>query len=103
MKKYKKQIKWRQNKVQELLTRGYSQQETSSALHISPRQYQGISFIKNNIQKGDDANDTKAKPAEDFFIGKMSFDEIKKNLWEIVDNKKNTKELANIKSIKTTG
>jgi hypothetical protein len=33
----------------------------------------------------------------------MSFDEIKKNLWEIVDNKKNTKELANIKSIKTTG
>jgi predicted transcriptional regulator len=36
MKKCKKQIKWRQNKVQELLTRGYSQQETTSALHISP-------------------------------------------------------------------
>jgi hypothetical protein len=34
----------------------------------------------------------------------MSFDEIKKNLGEIVvDNKNNTKERVNIKSIKTSG
>ena len=33
--KYKKQIQWRQNKVRELLTRGYSQKEISSILHIS--------------------------------------------------------------------
>ncbi len=34
-----------------------------------------------------------------FFIAKIRFNEIKKNIWEIVDNK-NTKERVKIKALK---
>ena len=50
--KYKKQIQWRQNKVRELLAKGYSQKEISSTLQISqPTVSRDISFIKNEFNK----------------------------------------------------
>jgi DNA-binding NarL/FixJ family response regulator len=49
--KYKKQVQWRQSKVRELLTRGYSQKEISSTLQISqPTVSRDISFIKNEFR-----------------------------------------------------
>src|SRR3954447_18184938 len=87
--KYKKQVQWRQNKVRELLARGYSQKEICSTLQISqPTVSRDISFIKSDYQKDCDLNNTKTKFAEDYCMAQMSFDEIKKNLWQIVDNKK---------------
>jgi DNA-binding CsgD family transcriptional regulator len=87
--KYRRQVQWRQNKVQELLAKGYSQKEICSTLHISqPTVSRDILFIKNNYQKEYDTNNTKAKFVSDYFMTQMSFDEIKNNLWEIVDNKK---------------
>jgi predicted transcriptional regulator len=98
--KYKKQLQWRQNKVRELLTRRYSQKEISSTLYISqPTVSRNISFIKNNFQKEFDANNTKSKFAEDYCMAQMSFDGIKKNLWQIVDNKK-TKPRDKIQALK---
>ena len=79
--KYKKQVQWRQNRVRELLTRGYSQKEISSILYISqPTVSRDISFIKSDYQKEFDTNNTKAKFAEDYCMAQMSFDEIRKKL-----------------------
>jgi hypothetical protein len=98
--KNKKQVQWRQNKVRELLAKGYSQKEISSILHISqPTVSRDILFIKTNYQKDYDANYTKTKFAEDYFMTELSFDEVKKNLWQIVDNKK-TKDRDKIQSLK---
>ena len=96
----KKQVKWRQNKVRELLTRGYSQKEISSTLQIrQPTVSRDIAFIKNRFNIEYNLKNTKTKFAEDYCISQMSFDEIKKNLWEIVDNKR-TKDRDKIKALK---
>lgn len=80
--KYKKQVKWRQNKVRELLTSGYSQKEIYSTIQISqPTVSRDISWIKSDYHREYDLNNTKAKFAEDYCMAQMSFDEIKKNLW----------------------
>jgi len=98
--KYKKQVQWRQDKVRELLAKGYSQREISSTLYISqPTVSRDISFIKNNYQKEFSLNNTKAKFAEDYFMAQMCFDEVKKKLWEIVDNKR-TKDKDKILALK---
>ena len=58
-----------------------------------------IYFIKNDSQKEFSLNSTKAKFAEDYCLAQMIFDEVKKNLWQIVDNKK-TKARDKIKVLK---
>jgi predicted transcriptional regulator len=98
--KYRKQVKWRQDKVKELLTRGYSQKEISSTLQISqPTVSRDISFIKNEFNTEYDLNNTKTKFASDYFKAELTFDEIRKNLWEIVDDKR-TKARDKIKALK---
>ena len=50
--KYRNQIAWRRNKVKELLTRGYTQYEIASLLHISqPTISRDIHYIQKEIRK----------------------------------------------------
>ena len=58
-----------------------------------------ISFIKNEFDIEYDLKNTKTKFASDYFKAELTFDEIRKNLWEIVDNKK-TKARDKIKALK---
>jgi hypothetical protein len=46
-----------------------------------------------------DLKNAKTKFTEDYCIAQMSFDEIRKKLWEIVDNKR-TKDRDKIKALK---
>ena len=59
MKKYKKQMDWRRNKVRELFSRGYSQFEISNILYISQSTIsRDINYIQNKVNKKDvDSND----------------------------------------------
>ncbi|MGD9534404.1 MAG: ECF-type sigma factor [Candidatus Nitrosocosmicus sp.] len=98
--KYKKQLAWRQEKVRELLARGYSQKEISSTLHISQTTVsRDLSFIRSVLQQDCDTDNIKKKFSEDIALAKMGFDEIKKNLWEIVDDKR-TKDRMRLKALK---
>ena len=98
--KYKKQVQWRQNKVRELLAKGYSQKEICSTLQISqPTVSRDISLIKTEFNIEYDLSNTKTKFASDYLKAELTFDEIRKNLWEIVDNKK-TKARDKIKALK---
>jgi hypothetical protein len=82
------------------LAKGYSQKEISSTLLISQATVsRDISFIKSDYQKEFSLNNTNTKFAEDYFMAQLTIDEIKKNLWEIVDEKK-TKDRDKIEALK---
>jgi len=79
--KYKKQVQWRQDKVRELLAKGYSQKEISSTLQISqPTVSRDISLIKNYFHREYDLKNTKLKFASDYFIAESTLDEIRKKV-----------------------
>jgi predicted transcriptional regulator len=80
-KKYRKQIDWRRNKVQELLIRGYSQYEISNTLHISqPTISRDIDFIR---KENSSAEKRKNLPYRYYFEQQNALDgvaELMKNL-----------------------
>jgi predicted transcriptional regulator len=81
------------------LARGYSQKEICSTLQISqPTVSRDISFIKNEFNVEYDLKNAQTKFAEDYFKTELTLDEIKKNLWQIVDGKK-TKARDKIKAL----
>jgi len=54
MKKYKKQMDWRRNKVRDLFSRGYSQFEISSMFHISQSTIsRDVNYMQSKINKRD--------------------------------------------------
>ena len=54
MKKYKKQMDWRRNKVRDLFSRGYSLPEISNMLHISQSTIsRDVNYMQSKINKRD--------------------------------------------------
>ena len=54
MKKYKKQMDWRRNKVRDLFSRGYSLPEISNMLHISHSTIsRDVNYMQSKINKRD--------------------------------------------------
>ena len=54
MKKYKRQMDWRRNKVRELLSRWYSQFEISKMLHMTQSAiFRDINYMQSKINKRD--------------------------------------------------
>lgn len=96
--KYDKHIQRRRAKVHELLVKGYSQKEIAEILEISqPTASRDISFIKKGLRE--DNQHPESKMAMDYFIVKEKLNEINRNLWQILDNKK-TKATTKLKAIK---
>jgi len=87
MKKYKKQMDWRKNKVKELFSRGYSQFEISNMLHISQSTIsRDLNYIQNKFDKKDvDPNDLLYDEYEKM---DLIYDESIKELWKIIDSSK---------------
>jgi predicted transcriptional regulator len=87
MKKYKKQIDWRRNKVRELFSRGYSQFEISTMLHISQSTIsRDINYMQNKIDKKDVNPDDQLFDEYERMI--LNLDEAVKELWELIDSSK---------------
>ena len=87
MKKYKKQMDWRRNKVWELFSRGYSQFEISNMLHISQSTIsRDINYIQNKTNKKDIDPDDQLY--EEYEKMDLIFDESIKELWKIIDSSK---------------
>ena len=87
MKKYKKQMDWRRNKVRELFSRGYSQFEISNMLHISQSTIsRDINYIQNKTNKKDIDPDDQLY--EEYEKMDLIFDESIKELWKIIDSSK---------------
>ncbi len=87
MKKYKRQMDWRRNKVRELFSRGYSQFEISNMLHISQSTIsRDINYMQSKINKRDvDPDDQLFDEYEKMML---TLDETVKELWKIIDSSK---------------
>ena len=87
MKKYKRQMDWRRNKVRDLFSRGYSQFEISNMLHISQSTIsQGRQLLaKQNQQKDVDPDD---QLLDEYAKMMLILDETVKELWKIIDSSK---------------
>jgi predicted transcriptional regulator len=87
MKKYKRQMDWRRNKVRELFSRGYSQFEISNMLHISQSTIsRDINYMQSKINKRDvDPDDQLFDEYEKIML---TLDETVKELWKIIDSSK---------------
>jgi|tagenome__1003787_1003787.scaffolds.fasta_scaffold20688717_2 hypothetical protein len=77
----------------------YSQKEIVLLYKSASLPYQGIYLLLKMNFREYDLNNTKTKFAEDYFMAELTFDEIRKNLWEIIDNKK-TKARDKIQALK---
>jgi len=85
-------------KTKRIICKRISQKEICSILYISqPTVSRDISFIKNAFQREQFKNN-KTKFARNYFMTELTF-EIRKKLWEIVDNKK-TKTRDKIQTLK---
>ena len=94
MKKYKKQMDWRKNKVRELFSRGYSQFEISHMLHISQSTIsRDINYIQNKFDKKDVDPDYLLFDEYEKMI--LVLDEAVKELWETVDSSKTSSKDKN--------
>jgi predicted transcriptional regulator len=87
MRKYKRQMDWRRNKVRELFSRGYSQFEISNMLHISQSTIsRDVNYMQSKINKRDvDPDDQLFNEYEKMM---MTLDEAVKELWKIIDSSK---------------
>jgi predicted transcriptional regulator len=87
LKKYKKQMDWRRNKVRDLFSRGYSQFEISNMLHISQSTIsRDINYWQNKINNRDvDPDDQLFDEYEKMML---TLDETVKELWKIIDSSK---------------
>ena len=103
LKKYKRQMDWRRNKVRDLFSRGYSQFEISNMLHISQSTIsRDINYMQNKItKKGVDPDDLLY---EEYGKMKLILSETIKELWKIIDapktsSKDKTKSISLLLSI----
>jgi predicted transcriptional regulator len=87
MKKYKKHMDWRRNKVRDLFSRGYSQFEISNMLHISESTISSdINYKQNKINKKDIDPDGLLYDEGERMT--LNLDEAVKELWTIIDSSK---------------
>jgi predicted transcriptional regulator len=95
--KYRNQISWRRNKVKDLLTRGYTQYEIESILHISqPTISRDIHYIQREMHK---SSDNYGEHLFEIYRNTLlGLDESIKKLWEIIDSPK-TEAKERIKAI----
>ena len=95
MKKYKRQMDWRRNKVRELFSRGYSQFEISNMLHISQSTIsRDVNYMQNKINNRDiDPDDQLLDEYEKMML---ILDEAVKELWKIIDSPKTGSEYKEI-------
>lgn len=103
MKKYKRQMDWRRNKVRDMFSRGYSQFEISNMLHISQSTIsRDINYMQNKVTKKDvDPDDLLY---DEYGKMKLILGETIKELWKIIDapkssSKDKTKSISLILSI----
>jgi predicted transcriptional regulator len=83
--KYRNQIAWRRNKVKELLTRGYTQYEIASLLHISqPTISRDMHYIQKEIRKS--AENYGEHLFEIYRNTMLGLDETIKKLWATIDS-----------------
>lgn len=87
LKKYKKQLDWRRNKVRDLFSRGYSQYEISNILHMSQSTIsRDINHMQTKInQKNMDPN---LLLISEYEKTRLILDEALKELWKIIDSPK---------------
>jgi predicted transcriptional regulator len=87
MKKYKKQMDWRRNKVRDLFSRGYAQFEISNMLHISQSTIsRDINYMQSKTNNKDvDPDDQLLDEYEKMML---TLDETVKELWKIIDSSK---------------
>lgn len=87
MKKYKKQMDWRRNKVRDLFSRGYSQYEISNILHISQSTIsRDINHMQTKINKKN--IDPNLLLINEYEKSRSILDESIKELWKIIDSPK---------------
>lgn len=87
MKQYRKQMDWRRNKVRDLFSRGYSQYEISTTLHISQSTIsRDINYMQSKIKnKNIDPDD---QLIEEYEKTRLILGETVKELWKIIDSSK---------------
>ena len=92
LKNNKKQIEWRRNKVRQLLLRGNTQSEISRTLDISqPTISRDIDYIRSRYITN--SKNTYRRLSEEYINISLGIDEMIKNSWKIVDDKR-----TNVKS-----
>ena len=97
IRKSKKHMEWRRNKVRELLTRGYGQYEIANTLHISqPTISRDIHYIQKEIEKN--KKNYGERLFEVYYNSLEGLDEVVKKLWTIIDSSK-TDEKEKMKAI----
>ena len=95
--KYRRDMAWRRQKVRELLSRGYAQNDISNILHISqPTISRDIHYIQREIGKSKEKNVERMYEAH--WSRLMALDEAIKKLWTIADSA-NTDDKDRIKAI----
>lgn len=96
-KKYRKQVNWHRNKVEEYLYKGYSQQEIIDKLHVSQSTIsRDIALIHGSIEK--DVRDYGRSILGNHTDVMNGLDELIKRLWMILDNPR-TSDKVRIKTI----
>ena len=97
LRKSKKQMEWPRNKVRELLTRGYTQYEIVSTLHISqPTISRDIHYLQKEMHKSKE--NYIERLFEVYRNSLLGLDEVIKKLWTIIDSLK-TDEKEKMKAI----
>jgi predicted transcriptional regulator len=97
IRKSKKHMEWRRNKVRELLTRGYAQYEIANTLHISqPTISRDIHYLQKEIHKSKESYGERL--FEVYQNSLLGLDEVIKKLWAIIDSSK-TDEKEKMKAI----
>lgn len=94
LKKYKRQMDWRRNKVRELFSRGYSQFEISNMIHISQSTIsRDINYMQNKMNKNN--IDPDSQLLEEYQKTKLILNEAIKEPWKIIDSPKTTSKDKN--------
>jgi predicted transcriptional regulator len=87
LRKSKKHMEWRRNKVRELLTRGYAQYEISNTLHISqPTISRDIHYLQKELTKN--KKNYGERLFDVYYNSLEGLDEVVKKLWTIIDSSK---------------
>ena len=88
---------WRRQKVKELFSRGYAQNDIANTLHISqPTISRDLHYIKRAIRKNQERNVERYNEAHWTML--MGLEEAIKKLWTIIDSSK-TDDRERIKAI----
>lgn len=83
--KYRRDMAWRRQKVREMLSRGYAQNDIANTLHISqPTISRDIHYIQREIRKSKEKNVERMYEAH--WSRLMALDEAIKRLWMIADS-----------------